>query len=115
MQVCCFAAEEEAGAAIIDMTTASRQQLLSMLQAKQGLTGRASQATQAASPAHSQPHVKQSAGRALLHGQPGISLSELSVHDPGMKDPEGWLLTVQKVDPFAMMKRHAAKRISSQS
>ena len=99
-----LSAEKEAGVAIIDVTTAPRQQLLSMLQAKQGLTSRASQATQAASPAQPQPHVKQSLGTASLHGRPGISLSELSVHDPGMKDPEAWLLTVQKVDPFAMMK-----------
>jgi len=93
-----LSAEQEAGAAIIDMTTAPRQQLLSMLQAKQGLTSRASQATQAASPAQPQPYVKQRLSMASLHGQPGISLSELSVHDPGMKDPQAWLLTVQKVD-----------------
>ena len=68
-----------------------------MLQAKQGLTSRASQATQAASPAQPQPHVKQSPGPASLHEQPGLSLSELSVHDPGMKDPQAWLLAVQKV------------------
>jgi len=90
-----LSAEKEAGAAIIDMTSAPRQQLLSMLQAKQGLTNAA---TQAASPAQPQPHVKQSSGTASLHGRPGISLSELSVHDPGMKDPQVWLLTVQKVD-----------------
>ncbi|KAL0046980.1 hypothetical protein WJX82_003486 [Trebouxia sp. C0006] len=88
--------ETEAGVAIIDVTTAPRQQLLSMLQATQGLTSRASQSTQAASPAQPQPHVKQSPGAASLHGRPGISLSELSVHDPGMKDPQVWLLTVQK-------------------
>ena len=89
-----YSAEEEAGAAIIDVTTAPRQQLLSMLQSKQGLTSRA---TQAPSTAQLQPQVKQSPGTATLHGQPGISLSELSVHDPGMKDPQAWLLTVQKV------------------
>ena len=93
-----LSAETEAGVAIIDVTTAPRQQLLSMLQATQGLTSRASQSTQAASPAQSQLHVKQSPGAASLHGRPGISLSELSVHDPGMKDPQVWLLTVQKVD-----------------
>ena len=104
MQVCCFAAEEEAGAAIIDVTSAPRQQLLSMLQTNQGLTSRVSQTIQAASPAQPQARVKQSPGTMSLHGRPGICLSELSVHDPGMKDPQAWLLTVQKVDPFAMMK-----------
>ncbi|KAL0039095.1 hypothetical protein WJX77_007663 [Trebouxia sp. C0004] len=83
--------EEEAGVAIIDMTTAPRQQLLSMLQTKQSLT-----TMQAASPAQPQQYVKQSPGTASLHGQPSISLSKLSVHDPGMKDPQAWLLTVQK-------------------
>ncbi len=114
MQVCCSAAGEEAGAAIIDVTSAPRQQLLSMLQAEQGLRSRDSQATQAASPAQLQPHAKQSPGTASLHGRLGISLSELSVHDPGMKDPQAWLLTVQKVDSFAMMKQ-AANIKSSQS
>ncbi|KAL0029223.1 hypothetical protein WJX79_004037 [Trebouxia sp. C0005] len=88
--------EKEAGVAIIDMTSALRQQLLNMLQTKQGLTSRASLATQAASPAQPQPHVPQSFGTASLHGRPGLSLSELSVLDPGMKDPQAWLLTVQK-------------------
>lgn len=83
---------------IVDLLTAPRGRLLSMLDPTQGF-------------AHTQPeqHPQQepAAGASTsTDAQAGLasgtmSLSELSVSDPGMKQPEVWWSQVQTVLPMA--------------
>lgn len=82
---------------ITDMLTAPRSQLLSMLETTQGFV---------LPPSHChQQHTRDKLGAGTSQGrnvQAGsttgsMSLSELSVSDPGMKEPEAWWAQVQLV------------------
>ena len=93
--LCC--AEEECGSVITDMLTAPRSQLLSMLKPTQGFV--------LPPPNRHQQHTRDKLGAGTSQGrnvQAGsttgsMSLSELSVSDPGMKEPEAWWAQVQMV------------------
>lgn len=87
---------------IVDLLTAPRGQLLSMLEPTQGLI--------LTPPDHQQAAMdKLGAGTSESSNiQAGsatgsTSLSELSVSDPGMKEPEAWWSQVQTVLPTAFM------------
>ena len=88
---------------IVDLLTAPRGQLLSMLEPTQGLI--------LTLPDHQQQPAMDKLGagtsecRNILAGSTtgSTSLSELSVSDPGMKEPEAWLSQVQTVLPTALM------------
>lgn len=90
--VFCCPAAKEAGAEVIDITTARRQQLLGMLQAAQEPAD-----TTSTSASQQYRYTRSGSVTSLAQGQQSPSLSELSVSDPGMKEPESWLLSVQQV------------------
>ncbi len=100
MQIVFCGIEQEVCVAIIDCTTAPREQLLAMLQAEKGFTAISPGPVPAAPTArvqdHGPPHQHMST-IGLAGRQQGQSLSELSVCDPGMKDPQSWWLSVQQV------------------
>lgn len=89
--ICCHAAKE-AGADVIDITTARRQHLLGMLQAAQEPAD-----TTLASASQQYRHSRSGSVTSSAQGQQSPSLSELSVSDPGMKNPQEWWLSVQQV------------------
>ena len=94
-------AEKEAGLAIIDITTAPRQQLLGMLQAEQACASGTPSTAQGTPTGQQQSCVCRAttAKPGAVTGQEAqrLSLSELSVSDPGMSDPQNWWLSAQQV------------------
>lgn len=83
---------------IVDLLSGPRSRLLSMLDPTQGFTH-----TQPDQHLQQEPAAGPSTSKAAQAGStPGMmSLSELSVSDPGMKQPEAWWSQVQTVLPTA--------------
>lgn len=98
--LCCV--EEECGSTIVDCLTAPRDSLLSMLAPAQASSPTS---TPLAGPPGRPPLQQTGNNSASTSAQAGgpaagcVSLSELSVSDPGMKEPQAWWSQVQLVLP----------------
>ena len=86
---------------IIDLLTAPRGQLLSMLEPAHGFV--LTPPDQCQQQVMKKPGAGTSESRNVQAGSTtgSMSLSELSVSDPGMKEPEAWWSQVQMVLPAA--------------
>lgn len=121
--LCC--AEEECGSVIIDRLTGPRERLLSMLAQAfapnppaaadpPSSTPLQQQTLPAGPPSRPPQHTPAAAGppsrrpkqagnrstSKLAQAGGSMSLSELSVSDPGMKEPQAWWSQVQTVSPL---------------
>ena len=92
-----YGAVEESGSDIIDLLTAPGDQLLTMLELTQDATCEPTRQHSLGS-----RHMQKTAGNTSGRRESDtrcMGLSELSVRDPGMKEPEVWWSQVQEVPP----------------